>query len=162
MASVYIGLGSNLKNPFNQIQSVYLHFASEKKVKLIKRSSFYQSKPLGPANQPDYINAVAFVETELAPLDLLDYLQQIENLRGRVRNERWGARTIDLDILLYDDKILDNARLTIPHPGLKTREFVLYPLQEIAPGLRLPTGERVSQLVRFCQRQITVLEVNDG
>jgi len=102
---------------------------------------------MGPQDQDDYINAVLALETTLAPLDLLDALQAIENAAGRVRKDnRWGARILDLDILLYGDLVINNDRLTVPHYGMKVREFVLLPLAEIAPNLCLPCNESVASL----------------
>lgn len=123
-------------------------------------SSLYRSAPLGPANQPDYVNAVMAVETALAPLALLDALQALETAFGRVRHgERWGPRTLDLDILLYGSEILATDRLTVPHPGLAEREFVLYPLQEIAPDLNIPGLGPLADLVRRCPRRgLSVIE----
>jgi 2-amino-4-hydroxy-6-hydroxymethyldihydropteridine diphosphokinase len=123
-------------------------------------SSLYRSAPMGPANQPDYVNAVMAVETALAPLALLDALQALETAFGRVRHgERWGPRTLDLDILLYGSEILATDRLTVPHPGLAEREFVLYPLQEIAPDLNIPGLGPLADLVRRCPRRgLSVIE----
>jgi len=108
---------------------------------------------MGPQDQPDYINAVVKIDTQLTPLELLDELQKIELSQGRVRKEnRWGPRTLDLDILLYGNKVIDNARLTIPHYGMKEREFVLYPLLELDNELRLPDGKALSQLTAYCNK----------
>lgn len=146
MNIAYIALGSNLNQPIEQLQSALQAIGRLPKTTLLKVSSFYQSKPLGPQDQPDYVNAVACIETQLAPLELLDALQQIENEQGRVRLRRWGERTLDLDILLYNNLQLQSARLTIPHYDMKNREFVIIPLQEITPDLILPCGDRVTNL----------------
>ncbi len=108
---------------------------------------------MGPQDQPDYINAVAEIETQLTAIELLDALQSIEQDQGRVRKDnRWGPRTLDLDIILYDNQQINSERLTIPHYGMCKREFVLYPLQEIAPKLPLPNGTLLSQLVTLCDK----------
>lgn len=118
---------------------------------LINRSSLYKSKPMGPANQPDYVNAVVSIKTELEPLVLLDALQAIETAHGRLRSDlRWGPRTLDLDILLFGQKVINQARLIIPHPGLHERAFVLYPLQEICPELMIPGKGQLSSLLQSC------------
>jgi len=147
MITTYIGVGSNLSDPIKQVKLAIdaLHKVKNSQVSAI--SSIYGSKPMGPQDQPDYINAVVELQTTLSPLALLDALQAIENKAGRVRKEnRWGARILDLDILLFGDQIIENERLTIPHYGMKVREFVLLPLQEIAPHLHLPNGENINDL----------------
>lgn len=147
MITTYIGVGSNLSDPIKQVKLAIdaLHKVKNSQVSAI--SSIYGSKPMGPQDQPDYINAVVELKTSLKPLMLLDALQAIENKAGRVRKEnRWGARILDLDILLFGDQIIENARLTIPHYGMKVREFVLLPLQEVAPHLHLPNGESINDL----------------
>ena len=102
---------------------------------------------MGPQDQPDYINAVAEIQTELSPMELLDNTQAIEQQQGRVRKEeRWGPRSLNLDILLYGDHVINNERLTVPHYGMKVREFVIYPLFEIAPNLSLPDGTELRSL----------------
>ena len=113
-------------------------------------SPLYRSKPLGPPGQPDYINAVAELATELTAVELLAVLQAIENEHGRVHTVRWGPRTLDLDILLYGNLILADPHLTVPHPRLHERAFVLYPLYAIAPDLKLPDGGALEMLLRRC------------
>ncbi|PCI59594.1 MAG: 2-amino-4-hydroxy-6-hydroxymethyldihydropteridine diphosphokinase [Gammaproteobacteria bacterium] len=147
MITTYIGVGSNLSDPIKQVKLAIdaLHKVKNSQVSAI--SSIYGSKPMGPQDQPDYINAVVELKTSLKPLMLLDALQAIENKAGRVRKEnRWGARILDLDILLFGDQIIENKCLTIPHYGMKVREFVLLPLQEVAPHLHLPNGESINDL----------------
>jgi 2-amino-4-hydroxy-6-hydroxymethyldihydropteridine diphosphokinase len=149
----YIGIGSNQANPIKQAKQAIAALKTLPKTKLINCSSLYCSTPMGPQDQPDYINAVAQLDTQLSALELLDELQQIELSQGRVRKEnRWGPRTLDLDILLFGDQQINNARLTIPHYGMKVREFVLYPLLEIAADLVLPDGTVLSQLTAACDR----------
>ncbi|MDP8100548.1 2-amino-4-hydroxy-6-hydroxymethyldihydropteridine diphosphokinase [Phocoenobacter atlanticus] len=135
MEKVYIALGSNLNNPLVQLKQAV---RSLQKFANFQVSSFYTSKPLGPQDQPDYINAVASFDTELQPLELLDYLQNIENQQGRVRLRRWGERTLDLDILLFGKKVITSDSLIIPHYDMQNREFVIVPLYELEPELVLP------------------------
>jgi 2-amino-4-hydroxy-6-hydroxymethyldihydropteridine diphosphokinase len=151
MERVYIGLGSNLATPLAQLRSALATLAALPHSNLIARSSFYASDPLGPADQPRYVNAVAALDTALSPLALLDRLQTIELEQGRTRKaERWGPRTLDLDILLFGNQKVDIARLTVPHYHMHARAFVLYPLAEIAPELHLPDGRILSELLSAC------------
>lgn len=143
----YIGLGSNLSEPIEQVKNAIKKIEKIALSKVIAVSSIYLSKPMGPQNQDDYINAVLALETSLSAIDLLNSLQSIENDAGRVRKEnRWGARILDLDIILFGDKVINTERLTIPHYGMNEREFVLLPLAEISPKLILPNGKSVKQL----------------
>jgi len=151
MTVCFVGIGSNLGQPVEKARQAIEALKSLPETRLVYCSSLYCSKPMGPSDQPDYINAVAQLETNLAPLALLDTLQQVELEKGRVRkDERWGPRTLDLDILLYGDQQIVSERLTVPHYGMKQREFVLYPLAEIAPNLRLPDGKTISDLLTQC------------
>ena len=134
----YIGLGSNLNGPKEQIEKALRVLSETKDIILLSVSSFYQSKPLLDMPGPNYLNVVCKIETDLGALDLLNFCQEIEENQHRVRKVKWGSRTIDLDILLYGDKILATKRLTIPHPEMINRAFVLLPLSEIEPGLKLP------------------------
>lgn len=144
----YIGLGANLDEPVAQLQQAVQALKQLTQSTLVAVSGFYGSKPMGPQDQPDYINAVAAIDTTLTAEQLLDALQQIEQQQGRKRKaERWGPRTLDLDILLYGNHIIATERLTVPHYGLRVREFVLYPLHEIAPELNLPDGTVLSSLL---------------
>ena len=135
---VYIGLGSNLKGPKEQIEEALRALSEAKETALLSVSSFYQSKPLLDIPGPNYLNAVCKIETDLSALDLLNFCQEIEDNQRRVRRVKWGSRTIDLDILLYGDQILATKKLTIPHQEMINRAFVLLPLFEIEPGLKLP------------------------
>jgi 2-amino-4-hydroxy-6-hydroxymethyldihydropteridine diphosphokinase len=151
MIEVYIGLGSNLLLPEKQIHDACKSLASLADTVLIKCSSLYKSLPMGPQDQPDYVNAVALIATELSPESLLQQTQLIENQQGRIRNgNRWGPRTLDLDMLLYGKQQITKEHLTVPHSGMKQREFVLYPLFEIAPDLILPCGEKLAELILSC------------
>lgn len=120
--------------------------------KLLASSALYRSAPVGPGEQPDYINAAALLETSLTPLALLDALQTIEQHHQRVRIEHWGPRTLDLDILLFDEQTIDSERLKVPHPYMTQRNFVLYPLADIAPELKLPDGKSLQELIAQCPR----------
>tara|TARA_R110000737_G_scaffold90477_2_gene122809 strand:- start:107 stop:598 length:492 start_codon:yes stop_codon:yes gene_type:complete len=147
MFLAYIGLGSNLSEPQAQITSAVEKLQQLEHCVVEKVSSLYFSRPMGPQDQPDYMNAVVAIETSLSPLALLDALQGIENNAGRIRKDnRWGARVLDLDILLFAQQVIDTERLTLPHYGLKLREFVLLPLVEIAPALILPDGDSIATL----------------
>ena len=145
--TAYIGLGSNLSDPRAQVINAAKAIGNIIESNVITLSSLYLSKPMGPQDQNDYINAVIAIETSLSALELLDALQSIENSAGRVRKDnRWGARILDCDILLYGSESIEDERLTIPHYGMKLREFVLLPLAEIAPSLHLPDGSSISEL----------------
>lgn len=142
MATVYIGLGSNLG-----ASATLLAQALDALSRLgpVQSSGLYRTPPLGPQDQPDFFNAVACLHTTLAPEALLDQLQALEQQAGRVRRRHWGERTLDLDVLWYDGLMLDTPRLTVPHPGLMVRSFVLLPLLELAPALSVQ-GQLLSQL----------------
>ncbi|GFR99443.1 2-amino-4-hydroxy-6-hydroxymethyldihydropteridine pyrophosphokinase [Elysia marginata] len=146
----YIALGSNLDNPMQQLVSALQALAKLPNCQLLKQSSFYASAPMGPQDQPDYINAVALISTTIEALALLDQLQAIELDHQRKRERRWGPRTLDLDLILFGESIIDHPRLQVPHVGLKERNFVLYPLAEIAPDLVLPDGETLQHCVQLC------------
>ncbi|SCZ55115.1 2-amino-4-hydroxy-6-hydroxymethyldihydropteridine diphosphokinase [Thiohalomonas denitrificans] len=146
----YVGLGSNLDEPEEQVERAFAGLDGIDGARLVAVSPLYRSAPMGPAGQPDYINAVAALETTLEPEALLDALQAIEQHHQRVRTIRWGPRTLDLDLLLYDDATIATEHLSVPHPGLPERAFVLYPLADIAPGLHLPDGTPLMQLLRRC------------
>lgn len=159
MKQVYIALGSNLATPVQQLENALQALQQLPHSQLVAVSHFYQSKPLGPQDQPDYVNAVACLTTALAPLDLLNQLQRIEQEQGRVRLRRWGERTLDLDILLYGDEIIQSERLTVPHYDMQHREFVIVPLYEIAPNLTLPDGKNVADLVQqFHHHEMKILQ----
>jgi len=153
--TTYIGLGSNLERPVEQIKRALQQLAEIPQSRMISHSPIYRSSPMGPADQPDYINAVAVLVTTLAPLELLDALQAIEQQHGRIRGEqRWGPRTLDLDILLYGEQQIDNDRLIVPHPGLGERNFVLYPLCDVAgENLNIPGLGLLGQLKYVCPAQ---------
>ena len=134
----YIGLGSNLKGPKAQIKRALAALNDNNGTELMTASSLYESKPLLDIPGPNYINAVCKIETKLSAVDLLDLCQEIEESQQRVREVKWGPRTIDLDILLYGEQVISNKRLTIPHPEAINRAFVLVPLFEIDPTVKVP------------------------
>ena len=146
----FIGLGSNLDEPLKQVSDALRELAQLPQTKLLRHSQLFRSDPVGPAGQPDYINAVAEIETELTPIQLLDQLQAIEQAHQRRRIVHWGPRTLDLDILLVNSETIATERLKVPHPYMHEREFVLYPLAQIAPDLKLPDGRRLEQLLEQC------------
>lgn len=156
----YLGLGGNLGDPLDCLRRARRAIGEIAGVREIAFSSLYRSAPMGPVDQPEFVNAVMAVATSLAPLDLLAQLHAVEVAFGRVRlGERWGPRTLDLDILLYGREILNDERLVVPHPGLAEREFVLYPLLEIAPDLKIPGRGPLVDLVRDCPRRgLTVID----
>lgn len=146
----YIGLGSNLDNPRQQVSTALLELAQLQDCTLVSQSRLYRSDPVGPQDQPDFINAVAALDTTLPPHALLDQLQAVEQQHQRVRERHWGPRTLDLDLLLYGNETLATDRLTVPHAFMRERAFVLWPLAEIAPELKLPDGSCLSTLLAHC------------
>jgi len=157
MKTVYIGLGSNLSgsmgDPQKQMQTALEKISDHPEIHQLNTSSFYRTSPVGPQDQPDFINAVAQAKTSLTPLALLDYLQQIENEHGRERKEYWGARTLDLDILIFGHQSIHNTRLIIPHPRIEERAFVLVPLLEVKPNFSSASGKSITDLLAKCSDQ---------
>jgi 2-amino-4-hydroxy-6-hydroxymethyldihydropteridine diphosphokinase len=151
----YVGLGSNLSDPEGQVGRAMIELGGLPETELLARSALYRTAPVGPADQPDYINAVASLKTRLSPRALLEALQAIERLHGRQRDgTRWGPRTLDLDILLYGDEYLAEPGLQIPHPEMGKRAFVLVPLADVAPrGLRVPGVGPLADLIERCPRE---------
>ncbi len=137
----YVGLGSNLSNelgsPTDHLQQALESMKNSEKIRDISVSSFYASAPMGPQDQPDFINAVAGFETVMTPFELLSFCQQLESMAKRARLRRWGERSLDVDILLYGDMQIAEPQLTVPHAGLRERNFVLIPLRELAPHLTI-------------------------
>ena len=151
MPLAYIALGSNLENPAQQLQAAADALAALTEVRILAGSSVFRSAAVGPGQQPDYLNAVAAIDTSLGAEDLLDRLQAIERARGRERTVRWGPRTLDLDILLYGDQRICSSRLQVPHPAMAQRHFVLYPLAEVCPrDVVLPGGDTLAMLLSRC------------
>lgn len=145
----FIGLGSNAGNPARQLEMAIVSLDEIPDTRLRRLSSIYLTRPMGPKNQPDYLNAVAELETGLEADRLLGELQAIENKQGRVRDgERWGERTIDLDILLYGNAIINTDKLVVPHPGMHERGFVLYPLQELEADIEIPDKGDINTLLQ--------------
>lgn len=154
MVEAYVCLGANLGDPPRQIAAAIAALAALPDTAVVRTSGLYRSRPMGPADQPDYANAVAALRTALAPLALLDALLAIEQRAGRVREPRLrnGPRQLDLDLLLYGTLTLHDARLTLPHPGLHARDFVLVPLLEIAPEVHIPGRGRAADWLGRCAR----------
>jgi 2-amino-4-hydroxy-6-hydroxymethyldihydropteridine diphosphokinase len=152
----YIGLGSNLDEPQQQVARGFEALEQLPSTRLIQRSSLYRSSPLGPQDQPDFINAVAGLLTQLDPYALLAALKEIEHRLGRKPTQvHWGPRIIDLDLLVYGSARIDEPQLHVPHAGIQSRNFVLYPLAQIAPQLLVPGIGRVSRLLA----QLDVAEI---
>lgn len=149
--SAYVGLGSNLGDRVKTLESAFEHLSRIPQTDLVAKSSLYVSKPLAEMQQSDYVNAVAQILTALSALDLLDALQAIENLHGRIRSaQHWESRTLDLDILLYNNEQINSERLTIPHYAITQRDFVLLPLQEIKPDLDIIGHGHIAKLISVC------------
>lgn len=146
----FIGLGSNQADPSAQLAGAVARLAALPKTELVAQSPFYCSKPVGPQDQPDFVNGAAWLRTELSALELLDQLQAIEQAHGRKRIQHWGPRTLDLDLLLYGNDVIASERLTVPHAELTNRDFVLQPLLDLEPGLALPDGRTIAQLRQQC------------
>lgn len=145
----YIGIGSNLSDPREQVLGALVRIAAIDGVRLVRSSRLYRSPPLGPADQPDFVNAAAGVITVLAPRALLAELHALERAAGRPeKRERWGPRVLDLDLLVYGRERSSDPALLLPHPGIVERSFVLYPLAEVAPDLDVPGLGRVAELKR--------------
>ena len=139
MTLAYIAIGSNLASPLEQVNAAVEALGEIPQSRIVAVSSFYRTPPLGPQDQPDYLNAAVVLETELGPEALLDNTQRIELQQGRVRKaERWGPRTLDLDIMLFGHETINTERLTVPHYDMKNRGFMLWPLYEVAPSLTFP------------------------
>ncbi|EQD28338.1 7,8-dihydro-6-hydroxymethylpterin- pyrophosphokinase [mine drainage metagenome] len=149
-SGIYLGVGSNLDDPPQQIRRAVERLAEVPGVLMKHRSSLYRTRPMDGSAQPDYWNAVIEVQSALDPFELLAACQGIETALGRTREVHWGPRTIDFDLLVYAELRFETKRLTVPHPGLAERAFVLYPLRELAPDLNVPGIGRVSDLVTRC------------
>jgi len=150
LTTAYIGIGSNMKDPMQQVNNALQTLAQLPNSTLVSYSSMYSSDAVGPGKQDSYINAVAEINTEYSAADLLKQLQAIEADHGRIRKQRWEPRPLDLDILLFGNQIISTSTLSVPHPELSHRHFVLYPLAEIAPELVLPDGRTMPELLTEC------------
>ena len=148
MTLAYIAIGSNLAAPLEQVNAAVQALGEIPQTRVVAVSSFYRTPPLGPQDQPDYLNAAVMLETGLDADTLLDNTQRIELQQGRVRKaERWGPRTLDLDIMLFGDEVISTERLTVPHYDMKNRGFMLWPLFEIAPDLAFPDGSSLKAVL---------------
>lgn len=149
MTLAYIAIGSNLASPLEQVNAAVQALSEIPQSRLVAVSAFYRTPPLGPQDQPDYLNAAVVLETFLDAETLLDNTQRIELQQGRQRKaERWGPRTLDLDIMLFGDEIINTDRLTVPHYDMKNRGFMLWPLFEVAPELTFPNGESLQTILQ--------------
>lgn len=158
----YVGIGANLGDPVAQVHSAREALQRHPDLRETAFSSLYRSAPMGPSDQPDYVNAVMAIETALTPRELLRVLQKVEAVHGRVRSgKRWGPRTLDLDLLLYGEDVIETDELRVPHPGIGDREFVLFPLLEIAPELIIPGRGALRDLIATCPRRGASLTVLD-
>jgi 2-amino-4-hydroxy-6-hydroxymethyldihydropteridine diphosphokinase len=144
----YVGIGSNLNDPQARVHEAFGHLQALRSTGWMLRSRLYRTRPMGPQDQPEFVNAAAGLLTQLTARELLAALLGIEKSMGRDRQERWGPRVIDLDLIWMPGEIIDEPGLTVPHPGVSTRNFVLYPLADIAPSLAIPGHGRVSELLR--------------
>jgi 2-amino-4-hydroxy-6-hydroxymethyldihydropteridine diphosphokinase len=152
-ATAHIGLGSNLGERLENLQQATRRLAESGGIRVSQTSSVYETRPWGVEDQPRFLNAVIEIWTELSPHDLLARCQEIEDALGRERTQEWGPRVIDLDILLYGDRKIGTDDLTVPHPHLEQRAFVLVPLTDVAPDLELPSGRRVEQALADVGRE---------
>lgn len=150
--TAYIGIGSNLDDPVSQVKESIEELESIPDSVLAASSSLYSSKPMGPADQPDYVNAVVALDTLLSAEELMQALVKIEDRQGRDRSgDKWGPRVIDLDLLLYGKKKINTDKLTVPHPGMHERDFVIIPLAEIAGNLNIPGHGYLTSLINQCE-----------
>ena len=153
MPKAFIAIGSNLQQPRSQVEEAFEGLSKLPQTELIKRSSLYRTAPMGYDNQPDFINAVAEISTAFGPLELMRALLELELAHGRERPFPNAPRVLDLDLLLYNDTIMDSPELTLPHPRMHTRGFVLLPLSEIAPNMVIPQHGKVAELAQKCMDQ---------
>ena len=148
LVRAYIGLGSNLDRPRAQVKQAIIALAGLPETRVVQDAGYYVSRPMGPEDQPDYINTVVQVETRLSPQQLLDACLQIEHQQGRIRTRHWGERSIDLDILLYGDRQIETDTLCIPHPGITQRDFVYLPLLAIDDTISLPGRGQLKAIIK--------------
>lgn len=149
----FVALGSNLQNPAAQVERAFTELMTLPETRIVRQSSLYRTVPVGYDDQPDFINAAAEVATTLEPLDLLRALLALENGFGRERPFPNAPRVLDLDLLLYDDRVMQTPELTLPHPRMHERGFVLFPLAEIAPDLEITGRGRIGALLQNCLNQ---------
>jgi 2-amino-4-hydroxy-6-hydroxymethyldihydropteridine diphosphokinase len=155
---VYIGLGSNIEQPYLQIKNAIIALNKLSGTEVLLDSGYFKSKPMGPDDQPDYVNAVVKMETEISAPELLKHCQLIEKQQGRVKTRHWGERTIDLDILLYDDRQIESNDLTVPHPGICQRDFVYKPLLKLNPDIVIPGKGLLKIIVKSMAIQSTEIQ----
>ena len=146
--TVYIGLGSNIQQPEQQIKQAITALDELPVSDVIRDSGYFKSQPMGPEGQPDYVNAVVELETALPAIELLQYCQRIEQQQGRVKLRHWGERCIDLDILLYSDQQIQTPTLSVPHPGVCLRDFVFMPLLKLNPEIEIPGAGRLADITQ--------------
>ena len=155
----YVAIGSNLDHPQARVHEAFERLATLPSTLLVRRSRLYETRPMGPQDQPHFVNAAAGLLTQLTARELLRGLLGIETAMGRHRHERWGPRVIDLDLIWVPGETIDEPGLTLPHPGVSMRNFVLYPLADIAPTLAIPGHGNVLELLqRFGEDDISVLD----
>lgn len=159
MTLCYLGLGSNLRSPERQLRQATLLLNKVPRSVVMSASKIYSSQPWGIRSQPPYCNMVIALHTSLSPERLLHYCQQIENKQQRLRKKRWGARTIDIDVLLYGNHVINKHNLVVPHPEMLNRDFVLVPLLEIKPTILLPTGEPLVSYLKHCEKYLHQLHL---
>lgn len=157
---VYLGLGSNLGDRVKNLRSCVRILTDCESVRLLRVSGVYQAEPIGHEDQPQFLNAVVCIDTTLSPKELLSFVQKIERALGRRRTIRWGPRTIDVDILLYAMEKIDEPELTIPHPRIYERRFVLLPLREIEPEITFPDGKHIDEVMGALGNQQYVVRLD--
>ena len=150
---VYIGLGSNIRQPYQQIKKAIIALNALPETMVIRDSGYFVSKPMGPKDQPDFINAVVELATSVKAMKLLRHCQQIELQHGRVKLRHWGERSIDLDLLLYADHQIKTQDLTVPHPGIVLRDFVYKPLLKLNPDVTIPGVGLLNDIVKSIDKQ---------
>ena len=160
----YVGLGSNLDDPLGQVSTAAAGLGQLEETRLVRQSPWYRNPPMGPADQPDYVNGVVGLLTQLTARRLLEALESLEEAQGRRRKgERWGPRSIDLDLLLYGERQIDEPGLKIPHPGITRRPFVIGPLADISQDVLIPGLGRVRKFVKVCDlSSLTRIEIQSS
>lgn len=153
---VFLALGSNMGNREDNLTKAVSAVSGTEETRLLKVSNIYETKPVGFTEQDDFLNMAALIETGLSPLKLLDKLQEVETAMGRVREVRWGPRTVDIDILLYDDIKMNAQRLTIPHPRMFERAFVMVPLRDLDPDLKID-DRSIDEIIDNCEDKSGVI-----
>lgn len=158
---VYIGLGSNIEQPYIQIKEAMQALNALPGTKIVCDSGYFKSRPMGPKDQPDFVNAVVELQTSLPPGELLEHCQMIEQQQGRIKKRHWGERTIDLDILLYADVVMKTDKLKIPHPGIAQRDFVYLPLLKLDPEIIIPGTGMLKNIVLLDEKKSEAKQSED-